>query len=284
MSLRTRFNADSPLILPGVYDGLSAQVATQQGADAVYVSGSSVAASIGALPDVGLLTMSELLDRIRAIAGTVDVPVVADADTGYGNALNVRRTVREYERAGVSAIQLEDQRFPKKCGHFDGKAVIEPEEFVRKIAAATDARRNDETLIIARTDAIATESVEEATDRANMYRDAGADVLFVEAPRTRDEMERVIEAVPGTHIANLTYGGETPLVPPTELGKIGYDAVLYPATAVKGAIHTFETVYETVLSGDGIDPIVDTLAGWEKRNAVTGLDEIYDLENRYGLE
>ena len=283
-SLRERLEQDDILLALGAYDALGASIATQEGAEAVYMSGSSVATSITGDPDVGLTTMTEMAGRAHEMAGAIDVPLIADADTGYGNPLNVRRTVIEYGRAGVDAIQLEDQTFPKRCGHFEGKDVIPASEFAKKIEAAADARRSADFLIIARTDALAVEGIDEAVRRANLYRDAGADISFVEAPTSEEQMEHIIQEVPGHHLANMTYDGETPILPAEELSEIGYDLAIYPATVSKGAMTFFREIYRTILDEGTQEPIADRIADWEERNETTGLDRIQALERKYAIE
>lgn len=193
MRLAPRLDSGTVLVAPGVYDGLSALLAEQTGAEAVYLSGASIAYTRFGRPDVGLVSMSEVGETIAVIRDRIDLPIVVDADTGFGNALNVQRTVRVFERAGANAIQFEDQTLPKRCGHLDGKTLVSSGEMVGKIRAAIDARASDDTLIIARTDAIAVEGLEPALERATAYAAAGADILFVEAPRDIDEMKLVVE-------------------------------------------------------------------------------------------
>ena len=284
MSLLNRVEGDEILMAMGVYDALGGTIAEQEGAEAVYMSGSSVATSITGEPDVGLTTMTEMARRAHEISGATKIPLLADADTGYGNPLNVRRTVREYERAGVDAIQIEDQTFPKKCGHFEGKDVIPAEEFAQKIRAGVDARESDEFLIIARTDALAVNGIEEAIERAKRYRKAGADINFVEAPTSREQMERIVEEVPGPHLANMTYDGETPLLSAAELEEIGYDIAIYPATVSKGAMKLFQRIYRSILTEGSQEAIKDEIANWDERNEITGLQRINDLEERYTTE
>jgi len=281
---RLRELIDRPEILPamGGYDALSARLIEQAGGEVVYMSGSSVSTSVHGSPDVGLTTMTEMVDRARGMVGAVDVPVFCDADTGYGNPVNVRRTVEEYERAGVAGIHIEDQTFPKKCGHFEDKAVVPTGEMVGKLRAATDARNDEDFVVIARTDAIAVEGFESAIRRAEAYVDAGADVLFVEAPTTREELERVGEAFPDVPlVANMTEGGETPLFTAAEFEAMGYDVVLYPATGFKAAAKAMRELYEEIAETGTQKGMMDRLVSWEGRNEITGLDEVVELERRY---
>ncbi|MFB6310099.1 MAG: oxaloacetate decarboxylase [Salinirussus sp.] len=281
MDLGSLIDRDELLMAIGAWDALTARMAEDAGAEAVYMSGSCVSSSVHGGPDVGLTTMSEMLDRARAIDAAIDVPLIADGDTGYGNPLNVRRTVREYERAGVNAIQLEDQDFPKKCGHFEGKRLISAPEFATKVAAAVDARESDDFLIIARTDAIAVDGLDEAIQRARLYREAGADVSFIEAPTEREQMQKVTEAVSGPHLANLAAKGKTPPLSAEDLRDVGYDLAIYPSDAFKAALRTIQDVYETLIEERSQESILEEMVEWEERDEITGLPEISTLEDRY---
>jgi len=281
MDLRARLQDDELLMVVGGWDALTARMAADAGAEAVYMSGSCVSSSVHGGPDVGLTTMTEMVRRARQMAGAIDVPLVADGDTGYGNAINVRRTVDEYERAGVDAIQLEDQDFPKKCGHFEGKRLLPAGEFAAKVEAATDARSSDDFLIIARTDAIAVNGVEDAIRRAKLYREAGADVMFVEAPTDVDQMERVTSAVPGPHLANMAAKGKTPPIPAAELAEIGYDVAIYPSDSFKAALKTIREVYETLIEERSQENVLDRMVEWGERDEITGLGEINRQEETY---
>ena len=289
MAVTTRFREliDRPEILPamGGYDALSARLIEQAGGEVVYMSGSSVSTSVHGYPDVGLTTMTEMVDRARGMANAVDVPVFCDADTGYGNPVNVVRTVEEYERAGVAGIHIEDQTFPKKCGHFEEKDVVPVGEMTAKIRAATDAREDEAFVIIARTDARAVERFESAVERSEAYVEAGADVLFFEAPTTREELERVGEAFPDVPlVANMTEGGKTPLFTASEFEAMGYDVVLYPATGFKAAAKAMQELYEEIVETGTQKGMMDRLVSWEGRNGITGLDEMVELERRYATE
>ena len=289
MTVTSRFREliERPEILPamGGYDALSARLVERAGGEVVYMSGSSVSTSVHGYPDVGLTTMTEMVTRARGMAGAVDVPVFCDADTGYGNPINVRRTVEEYERAGVAGIHVEDQTFPKKCGHFEEKDVVPTDEMVGKIRAATDAREDEEFVVIARTDARAVEGFDAAVERSEAYLDAGADALFFEAPTTREELERVGETFPDAPlVANMTEGGKTPLFTASEFEAMGYDVVLYPATGFKAAAKAMEELYAEIAETGTQAGMMDRLVTWEGRNEITGLDEIVDLERRYSTD
>ena len=267
----------------GAFDGLSARLVERAGGSLVYMSGSAVSTSVHGKPDVGLTTMTEMVDRARGIVEAVDVPVFCDADTGYGNALNVHRTVEAFERAGVAAVHVEDQSFPKRCGHFEGKRVVPRDEAVQRVRAACDAR--EDLAIVARTDARAVTGLDDAIDRARAFAEAGADVLFVEAPRSREELRRVGAALGDQRLlANMVEGGKTPLVPADELGEMGFDVALYPTTGQKAALRAMETVYEEILESGTQAAVLDTVADWQERNEVTGLDAFDELESRYATD
>ena len=240
MSLRTRLKASEILIAPGIYDGLTAALATDAGFEALYLSGAAVAYTRLGRPDIGLSTASEMADTMALIADRTDLPVIMDADTGFGNALNARRTMVSYERAGAAALQVEDQTYPKRCGHLSDKSLITATEMTGKIAAMADARRHD-TLIIARTDAIAVEGFNAAMDRASAYVEAGADVLFIEAPRDRDELGRIPETFRGQVplLANMVEGGATPISSAQDLQAMGFDIVIFPGGIVRALSATF---------------------------------------------
>lgn len=284
MYLMERLEGDDILYALGGYDALSAKMAYQAGADAVYMSGSSVAASVTGESDVGLTTMTEMANRAHEMAGAIDVPLITDADTGYGNPLNVRRTVREFERAGVTAIQIEDQTFPKRCGHFEGKDVIPAREFEQKIRSAVDARESDDFLIVARTDAAAVHGIDNAIERAQRYQEAGADLNFVEAPTSVEEMERINEEVPGPNIANMATGGKTPILPADELEDMGYDIALYAAESIRGAMKTFERIFNSILENGSQEEIADEIATFEERNEILGLDKWMRYEQEFAAD
>jgi methylisocitrate lyase len=238
------------IVLPGAYDALSARLAQRAGFDAMFTTGFGFAAATLGAPDIGLMTASEILERARNIANAIDVPLVADMDTGYGNPLNVIRTVRDCVNAGVAGIILEDQEWPKKCGHFEGKRVIPADDQVQKLRAAVVARGDDDLVIIGRTDAREPLGLEEAIRRGKLYRDAGADVVFVEAPRSVDELKAIAAAIPDAPLfANMIEGGKTPLLSSAELQALGFKMVVYPLSALFAAaqaiLETYRTLFET---------------------------------------
>jgi carboxyvinyl-carboxyphosphonate phosphorylmutase len=238
--LRQMLNAPGIIVAPGAYDGFSARLIEAAGYQAIYMTGAGTAASHLGQPDLGLATLTEMATHAAHLAGCVSVPVFADADTGYGNALNVVRTVREYERAGVAGLHLEDQVAPKKCGHIAGKQIIPAREFADKIRAAVDHRTDPDFVIIARTDARAVTSLDDAIDRGNLYREAGADVIFVEAPQTEEEIARVAREVKAPLLSNMVIAGRTPSVKYSELERLGYKIVIYPAVCMAAAVPAIE--------------------------------------------
>ncbi|MFQ5795857.1 MAG: oxaloacetate decarboxylase [Candidatus Bipolaricaulia bacterium] len=285
--LRARIAEDKILQVPGAYDGLSAKLVEHAGAEAVYLSGSGVAASLG-LPDLGLVSFTEMLERANQIAEVVCIPVVTDGDTGYGGPLNVVRTVRAYEKVGVSAIQIEDQVFPKRCGHFEAKQVIPLEEMLAKIYAALDARWDENFLIIARTDARATHGLEEAIRRGHAFAEAGADIVFVEAPQSREELARIAQEIDAPLLVNLPEGGKTPLLTAQQLEHLGYDMVIHANTALRAAAKQMLHVLRYLLKHGTSQGIVDQLITFEDRDELTGLPELQARETAYtraaGLE
>lgn len=273
-----------PLMLPGAPNALTARVVEEAGYEAVYVSGAGVTNTFLGAPDLGLLTLNELADHVRAIADAVALPAIVDADTGFGNAINVQRTVRVLERAGAAGLQLEDQVSPKKCGHFSGKDVISADEMVGKVRAAVDARIDDDFAIVARTDALATEGLEQAVDRIGRYRDAGADILFVEAPRSAEQMRHVVRSVPGVHMANMVEGGLTPLTSREELGEIGYAVALYANAAMRGAVAGMREVLEHLAEHGDTTRASELMISWQDRQSLVRKPDYDELERRYAAE
>jgi carboxyvinyl-carboxyphosphonate phosphorylmutase len=248
--LRQMLTAPGIIVAPGAYDGFSARLIEAAGFQAVYMTGAGTAASHLGQPDLGLTTLTEMATHASHIAGCVALPVIADADTGYGNVLNVVRTVREYERAGVAGLHLEDQVAPKKCGHIAGKQVIPTGEFCDKIRAAVEYRTDPDFVIIARTDARAVTGLDDAIERANRYAEAGADVIFVEAPQTQDEIARVAREVKAPLLANMVAGGRTPSVKFSELERLGYKIVIYPAVCMMAAVQAIEHALGRLRAGE----------------------------------
>ena len=271
-----------PLLLPGAPNALTARIIEDLGFEAVYLSGAGIANSYLGAPDIGLLTMPEVVGHISATRDAVGLPIVVDGDTGFGNALGMQRTVRMFERAGASGIQIEDQVAPKRCGHFSGKAVISAEEMVGKVRAATDARTDDDFVIIARTDSRAELGFDEACDRAARYLDAGADVAFVEAPRSLDELQAIPARVPGRHLVNMVEGGLTPITPLAELGDFGFSIVLYANMAMRAAITGMQSALSHLLSAGDSIAVNDRIASWQERQRLVRKDVFDELDITYG--
>ena len=282
--LRQLLAQPGPLLAPGAYDALSARLVELAGFDAVYMTGFGASASLIGRPDVGLLGAAEMVDNARRIVAAVDVPVIADADTGYGNAVNVVRTVQLYEQAGVAAIQLEDQVMPKRCGHMSGKEVIDTDEMVGKIRAAVQARRDPDLVLIARTDAIAVEGLPEAIERARAYREAGADVLFVEAPTSEREITRIAEQLGplAPLLFNWAEGGRTPPLSLTRIGDLGYRIVIFPIGALLAATAGMRSFLASLRAHGTPTAAMPGLPTFEEFTDVMGLPEIRGLEARFG--
>jgi methylisocitrate lyase len=245
-ALREELRRPGIVLVPGVFNALTALMAQNLGFKAVYVSGAAVTASM-ALPDIGLITMDEMVRTVKYIVDAVDIPVIVDIDTGYGEALNVMRAVREFEAVGAAGIQLEDQVLPKKCGHLSGKALIPPEEMAKKIKAAVEARRNPDFVIIARTDAVGVTGFEDAVERAKLYLEVGADVIFPEALRTEEEFREFAKRVKAPLLANMTEFGVSPLIPAKRLEEYGYKFVIFPVTALRVAMYAIREVFKTIM-------------------------------------
>jgi 2-methylisocitrate lyase-like PEP mutase family enzyme len=281
-TLRARLSRKPIVVVPGVYDAFTALVATQAGFATLYVSGAAIAYTKLARPDIGLTGMSEVAETITLIRDRVGAHLIVDADTGYGNALNVVRTVRVFERAGASAIQLEDQDFPKRCGHLDGKVLIPADEMVAKIKAALDARVSSDTLVIARTDAVAVEGFEQAIARARLYREAGADVLFVEAPKTREELARVAQALPGVPLlANMVEGGKTPPLPAAALEALGFALVIFPGGIVRALARMAADYYASLATNGTTEPFRNQMLDFDGLNRVIGTPDMIARGKHY---
>lgn len=279
--LRKLINDKEILITPGAHDVLTAKIIEYVGFKAVYMTGYGQAASSLGKPDVGLLTMTEMLDRARKFVSAVKIPVIADADTGFGNAINVIRTVEEYEQAGVAAIQLEDQVSPKKCGHMIGREVISMEEMIGKIEAAIYARKNDDFLIIARTDARTKLGFEEALKRSKAYAEAGADIIFFESPENLEEMRILNKEVNVPTLANMVEGGRTPLLNAKELEEIGYNIVIFPTASTYATSYTMLNLMEELKEKGTTAGFINRMVTFEKFNKLIGLNSIRQMENKF---
>ena len=270
------------LVFPGVYDTLSAKMAERVGFELAFVSGYAVSATFIGEPDVGLLTQSEVIDRARRICGSVTIPIIVDADTGYGNPLNVARTVRELIGAGAAGCFLEDQQWPKKCGHLRGKRIIPRDEYIGKIRAAVDTKGDADFFLVARTDAIAVAGLDEAVARAEAARAAGADATFIEAPRSAAELAEVGRRAPKPTVANMIEQGRTPVLPREELATLGFQLVLYPLTGLYAAAGALETVYGRLRAEGTTAGAEDQLIAFDRFNDLIGVDAKYALAERYG--
>jgi len=275
-TLRTLLTRKPILVAPGVYDAFTALNASMAGFSTLYVSGGAIAYTRLGRPDIGLVSMSEVAETISLIRDRVDAHLIVDADTGYGNALNVERTVRTFERAGATAIQIEDQDFPKRCGHLDGKTLVPTAEMLGKIKAALDARQSPETLVIARTDAVAVEGFDRAVERALAYREAGADMLFIEAPKAREDLARIVATL-GTAVplmANMVEGGKTPPLSAAELEEIGFGLVIFPGGVVRAIAKTMQDYYASLSAHGTTEPFRARMFDFHKLNGLIGTSEL----------
>jgi 2-methylisocitrate lyase-like PEP mutase family enzyme len=277
-------NEVGSLSFPGVFDTLSARIAQRVGFPMAFVSGYSVAATAIGEPDLGLLTQTEMIDRARRICMSVQIPIIVDADTGYGNPLNVHRTVRELMAAGAAGCFLEDQLWPKKCGHMRGKKVIARQEYVDKIRAAVDARGDRDFFIVARTDALAAISLDEAIVRVRAAREAGADASFVEAPTSLDDLKEIGRRSPSPNVANMIEGGRTPVLPKHQLAELGFHLILYPLTALFSAARVMEIIYQKLKADGTTLGCADRLMPFSEFNELIGVDEKYALSERFGAD
>jgi 2-methylisocitrate lyase-like PEP mutase family enzyme len=272
------------LAFPGVFDTLSAKLAERAGFPMAFVSGYSVAATAIGEPDMGLLTQTEMIDRARRICLSVPIPIIVDADTGYGNPLNVRRTVRELIAAGAAGCFLEDQVWPKRCGHMRGKRVIERDDYIQKVRAAVEAREDGDFFIVARTDALAVAGLDEAIARVEAAREAGADASFVEAPASREELEAVGRRSPAPNVANMIEGGRTPVLPRQELAALGFHLILYPLGGLLAAARALEAVYRALKEDGTTLGEAGRLMTFSEFNGLIGAEEKYALAERYGAD
>jgi 2-methylisocitrate lyase-like PEP mutase family enzyme len=273
------------LVAPGCFDGLSARLVEEAGFEAAYLSGGAVARSMG-IPDIGLVTMSETIERAAQVVSAVKLPIIADADTGYGNAVNLVRTVREFERVGVAAIHIEDQITPKRCGHLDGKEVISIGEMAKKLEAALGARTDRDFCIIARTDARGVHGFDNAIERARVFAKLGVDAIFVEAPQSEEELAEIPRRLPGIPLlVNVFKGGKTPMLPMKRLEEMGYRIAIYPSESQRAAIHAMRTALSTLKREGTTESIDDLLTTFKERDRVVGLDDWQKIERDYlGVE
>ena len=282
-AFRQRLYDTEILLAPGIYDAFGALVAERAGFEALYVSGASIAYSRLGRPDIGLVSLDELASVVGTIGERVDLPLLIDADTGFGNAINVQRTVRVLERAGATAIQLEDQSLPKRCGHLNGKTLVSTGEMCGKIKAALDAKRNNHTLLIARTDAVAVEGVDAAMDRAENYVEAGADILFIEALEDVDQMKNVVHRF-GDRIpllANMVEGGKTPMQSSQELESIGYSVVIFPGALIRTLAHAADSFFKSLRAKGTTADQLNKMLNFSELNTLLGTQDILQSANKY---
>jgi 2-methylisocitrate lyase-like PEP mutase family enzyme len=280
-ALRHRLADARPLLLPGCADALTARIAVDVGFEAIYATGAGISNALLGMPDVGLATMTEMVEQVGRICDAAEVPVIADMDTGYGNAVNARRAIRALEAAGVAGVQIEDQVFPKRCGHFAGKDVVPAAEMRAKLLAVLDARRDADTVVIARTDAIAVEGAEQAIERANLYAELGADLVFVEAPPTRELLAELPRRIDAPLVANMVEGGLTPIHSLDELAAMGYRVVLYANTALRVGMLAVQSALGILRSEGSSRSLSERLISWEERQELVGKPDIDRLEARY---
>lgn len=282
--LRALLRRPDVLVVPGCADALTARIAVSVGFECVYATGAGIANALLGQPDVGLTTMTEVVGQVERICDAVEVPVIVDIDTGFGNAINARRTVRAMERAGAAAVQVEDQTFPKRCGHFSGKDVIPLAEMLGKLQAVLDARRDPSLVVIARTDALAADGFEAAVERGRAFAEAGADIVFIEAPTDREQLAALPGAIPVPLVANMVEGGRTPLLDAAALGAMGFRIVLFANFALRvGAAAVRDALVDLRATGDASRQL-DRMLGWDERQRLVGLPEIQDLEARYRVD
>lgn len=279
--LRQLLTEDSILVAPGAYDALSARLAERAGFDVVYMTGAGTTASLLGQADVGVTTLTEMVTHAANLAAAIDIPLLSDCDTGYGNFFNVMRAIRAFERAGVAGVHIEDQEFPKRCGHVEGKRVIPAQEMVGKIKAAVDSRLDDDFVIIARTDARAVDGFEAALERAALYREAGADLTFVESPYSVQEMERICRELPWPQMANMVEGGKTPLLPAKNLEAIGFRLVVFPITALVASFRAVQAALTRLRGQGSSDWLLEEGDPFEEWKEVVGFPQVYELERTY---
>lgn len=279
--MRELLKSKKMVVAPGAHDGMTAKIIGRLGFDAVYMTGYGQSASHLGQPDVGLMTMSEMVARASSIVEAAGVPVIADADTGFGNAVNVMRTVREYEKAGVAVIQLEDQVMPKKCGHMIGREIIAMDEMVGKIKAAVDTRMNPDFMIMARTDARTIMGIEEAIKRGQAYKEAGADIIFIESPESVEEMKMITTQIDGYTLANMVEGGRTPLLKNQELEALGFNLTIYPTASIYVATKAMVDLWTALKNDDTTANVMDKMVTFAEFNDLIGLDAIREIERNY---
>jgi 2,3-dimethylmalate lyase len=279
--VRRYLSEKGQLVMPGVFDALSAKIAARAGFEVIFITGYSLSATLLGEPDFGLLTQTEVVTAAQRICSVVDTPVIVDADTGYGNAINVIRTVHDLIRAGAAGMFLEDQVWPKRCGHMKGKQVIPLDEQLKKLRAAIEARNDHDFYIVARTDSRQALGLTEAIARGIAFKEAGADAVFVEAPENKEEMKEIASHVPGPLVANMLERGVTPLMGPQELKELGFDLIVWPLAPLYSIAKSLTDVYSTLRSDGSTTKILDRLMPFDEFNEIVGLEEKYSLDQRY---
>jgi 2-methylisocitrate lyase-like PEP mutase family enzyme len=278
--LRSLFNSGRIAVAPGAYDGLSARLVQQGGFPAIYASGGAIARSTG-IPDLGLMPVDAIVDRLASMVDVVEAPIVADADTGYGNALNAQAAARAFERAGVAGFHLEDQTFPKKCGHYDDKGLVPVNEMVQKLKAVRDALLDPDFVLIARTDAIAVEGFNAAIDRAGAYREAGADMLFVEAPTSETQIADIAKSVSGWKLINMFEGGKTPLLSSSRLEALGYHLVIIPSDTQRASIKAMQRVLAAIATDGSSASMRNDMVSFKERETLIGTESYLERDRKY---
>lgn len=281
-ALRDLIANHAPVIAPGAFDGLSARLVEQAGFPAVYATGGGIARSLG-IPDLGLMGLDEIVKRLEGMVEVTTIPLIADADTGHGNALNAQKTARAFERAGVAGFHLEDQVFPKKCGHYDDKSIVPSKEMTQKIKAVKDALIDPDMLLIARTDGLAVEGYEPTLERAHAYMEAGADMIFVEAPTSEAQIEQIAQDLPQPKLINMFHGGKTPLMPADRLGELGYSLIIIPSDTQRAAIKGIQEVLEVIRRDGHSAAMQERMVSFNGREQVIGTATYTALDKKYGV-
>ena len=279
-ALRRLMTEAEPVVAPGAYDGLSARLVERAGFPAVYASGGAISRSTG-LPDLGLLSMNEIVARLQQMVDAVEIPLIADADTGYGNALNVQHAIRAFTRAGVAGIHLEDQTFPKRCGHYDDKSLVPAREMAQKLKAVKDSSEDPDFVLIARTDGLAVEGYDKTIERSHAYMDAGADVIFVEAPTSIEQIEQIAKDLPYPKLINMFAGGKTPLMPSARLGELGYAIVIIPSDTQRAAIGAMMRSLEAIKRDGDSGAVQGEMVTFRDREVIIGTDGFMERDKAY---
>ncbi|MEX0693288.1 MAG: oxaloacetate decarboxylase [Rhodospirillales bacterium] len=278
--LRRLMAENAPVVAPGAYDGMSARLVEMAGFPAVYATGGGIARSTG-IPDMGLMSLSDIVVRLQSMVDALAVPLIGDADTGHGNALNAEQTVKAFVRAGVAGAHIEDQSFPKRCGHYEDKSLAPTSEMVQKIRAMKNASTDPDFVLIARTDALAVEGYDSAIERMNRYMEAGADVAFVEAPTSIEQIEQIAKDLPYPKLINMFHGGKTPLVGTERLGELGYDIVIIPNDTQRAAIHAMQQTLSAIRDDGHSGKLQDQMASFQDREAIIGTQAYMDRDKEY---